>query len=119
MSHFVSERTREIGIRVALGPGRGDVLGLVGVLGIKLAVTGVAAGLALAFGLTRFIATFFYGVKPTDPLTYTIVAAGLVGVALVACYVRSGAPCAARGSDDRAAVRMTIASSQSNRLRNP
>ena len=50
-------------------------------------MTGVAAGLAMAFGLTRFIATFLYRVKPTDPLTYTIVAAGLIGVALVACYV--------------------------------
>ena len=87
MSYFVSERTREIGIRVALGAGRGDVLRLVGILGIKLAVIGVAAGLALAFGLTRFIATFLYGVKPTDPMTYTIVAAGLIGVALMACYV--------------------------------
>jgi putative ABC transport system permease protein len=87
MSYFVSQRTREIGIRVALGAGRGDVLRLVAMLGLKLAVLGVAAGLTLAFGLTRFIATFLYGVKPTDPLTYSIVAVGLVAVAMLASYV--------------------------------
>jgi putative ABC transport system permease protein len=59
----------------------------VGALGLKLAVLGVAAGAALAIGLTRFIATFLFGVKATDPVTYGIVAMGLIGVALLACYI--------------------------------
>jgi putative ABC transport system permease protein len=87
MSYFVSQRTREIGIRVALGAERGDVLRMVGALGLKLAGLGVTAGIALAFGLTRFIATFLYGVKAYDPLTYAAVALGLIGVAMFASYI--------------------------------
>lgn len=87
MSYFVNERTREIGIRVALGAGRGDVLGLVGTLGLKLAGLGVAIGLALALGLTRFITSFLYGVKPADPLTYAAVALALIGVAMLATFI--------------------------------
>jgi ABC-type antimicrobial peptide transport system permease subunit len=59
---------------------------MVGALGLKLAGMGVAAGIALAFGLTRFIATFLYGVKSYDPLTYAAVALGLIGVAMLASY---------------------------------
>ncbi len=87
MSYFVSQRTHEIGIRVALGANQSDVLGMVGKLGLKLAVAGVIAGAALALGLTRLIATFLYGVKPSDPPTYVVVAAGLVAVALLACFI--------------------------------
>ena len=87
MSYSVSERTHEIGIRMALGARPGDVLGLVTKLGFKLTSIGVAIGVALAFGVTRLISTFLFGVKPTDPLTYAAVALGLAAIALLACYI--------------------------------
>jgi len=87
MSHFVSARTREIGIRMALGARAGDVLEMVGGVGLKLGAIGVVLGATLAVGLTRLIATFLYGVKPTDPATYAIVGVGLVVVALAACLI--------------------------------
>jgi putative ABC transport system permease protein len=87
MSYFVSQRTHEIGVRVALGAAPADVLRLVGTLGLKLAGAGVVAGALLALAVTCLIATFLYDVKPTDPLTYAIVAAGLVAVALLACLI--------------------------------
>jgi putative ABC transport system permease protein len=87
MSYSVSERTHEIGIRMALGARQGDVLGLVAKLGLKLTSLGVAIGVALAFGVTRLISTFLFGVKPTDPLTYAAVALSLAAIALLACYI--------------------------------
>jgi putative ABC transport system permease protein len=87
MSYSVSERTHEMGIRMALGARPGDVLGLVAKLGLKLTCIGVALGVALAFGVTRLISTFLFGVKPTDPLTYVAVALGLAAIALLACYI--------------------------------
>ena len=63
------------------------MLGLVGTLGLKLAVLGVAIGLALAFGLTRFIASFLYEVKAADPLTYAAVALASIGVAMLATCI--------------------------------
>jgi putative ABC transport system permease protein len=63
------------------------VLGLVAKLGLRLTLIGVAIGAALSLGLTRLIAGFLFGVKPGDPVTYITVAIGLVGIALLACYV--------------------------------
>jgi predicted permease len=87
MSYSVSERTHEIGIRMALGACQGDVLGLIAKLGLQLTCIGVAIGIALAFGVTRLISTFLFGVKPTDPLTYAAVALSLAAIALLACYI--------------------------------
>jgi len=87
MSYFVSERTREIGIRVALGASRAGILKLINAMGLKLAVIGVVIGIALAAGLTRFIAGFLFGVTATDPLTFAVVGMGLIAVAMLACYI--------------------------------
>ncbi len=87
MSYTVSERTHEIGIRMALGAERSDVLRLIARLWLKLTCIGVAIGAALAFGLTRLISTVLFGVKPSDPLTYAAVALGLALIALIACYI--------------------------------
>ena len=87
MSYSVSERTHEIGIRMALGAERSDVLGLIARLWLKLTLIGVAIGVALALGVARLISSFLFGVKPTDPLTYAAVAVGLSAIALLACYI--------------------------------
>lgn len=87
MSYFVNERTREFGIRVALGAQPSNVLALVAKTGLKLTFIGVAVGVVVALGLTRLIATFLYGVAPTDPLTFASVAAALAAVALLATYI--------------------------------
>jgi predicted permease len=87
ISYLVGERTREIGVRMALGAQRGDVLRLVLSQGVKMALAGVAVGVGLAWGLTRLMSAQLYGVSPRDPLTFAAVAAVLVIVALAACYI--------------------------------
>ena len=89
LSYFVNQRTRELDIRFALGAQRRDVLVLVAKLGLTLAVTGLAIGVALALGLNRFMAEhlLLFHVKATDPATYAAVAIVLVSVALLACYI--------------------------------
>jgi putative ABC transport system permease protein len=87
MSYAVGQRTQEIGIRVALGAQPGDVWKLMIGLGARLALAGIAVGLAGAFALTRYLSSLLFDVKPTDPLTFLSVAVLLAMVALAACYV--------------------------------
>jgi putative ABC transport system permease protein len=87
MSYSVSRRTQEIGIRVALGARRKDVLMLVVRQGLLLALTGSASGIVGALLLSRVIASQLYGVSPTDPLTFVAVSILLTAVALAACYI--------------------------------
>jgi putative ABC transport system permease protein len=82
----VQQRTHEIGIRMALGAGRGDVVRMVMTYGLKLAIAGMLIGLAAGFLLTRVLASLLFGVSPTNPLTYLAVCAGLILVAVAACY---------------------------------
>jgi putative ABC transport system permease protein len=87
LSFLVSKRTREIGIRVALGAKRQDVLWLVMKEGAKFSFAGIALGLAGALVVTRLLASELYGVSPMDGITYLIVAGAMAAVTLLACYV--------------------------------
>jgi putative ABC transport system permease protein len=89
LSYFVNQRTREMGIRFALGAQRGDVFLLVAKLGFTLAGAGLAIGVALALGLNRFMKEhlWLFHVKTTDPATYAAVGILLVSIALLACYI--------------------------------
>ena len=86
MAYSVEQRTQEIGIRMALGAETGDVRRMVVRQGMTLAVIGVVIGVAAAFGLTRFIASFLFGVQAWDPAVFTIVPVVLSAVALLAVW---------------------------------
>lgn len=87
MAYAVTERTREIGIRIALGASRGTIARLIAVRGLALAVTGAALGLGGAYWGTRLIVKLLYGVQPLDTASFAIGAIVLIGAALVACVV--------------------------------
>jgi putative ABC transport system permease protein len=87
ISYLVTERTREIGIRLALGAQKRNILRVILQQGFQLAVAGAAIGIVCAVIVSHLMASLLYGVKPTDPLSFGGVAALFVGVALLACYL--------------------------------
>ncbi len=87
LAYAVAQRTREIGVRMALGAQRRDVLGLIVRQGMTLALVGVVLGLLGALGLTRWLTSLLYEIKPQDPLTFAIVPVVLAVVALLACWI--------------------------------
>jgi len=87
LSFSVSQRTQEMGVRIALGASQGNVLGLVVRQGVTLAMIGVLLGLVGAFGITRVIASLLYNVTPTDPISFVGVALFLAAIAVVASYL--------------------------------
>jgi predicted permease len=87
LSYMVSERRREIGIRMALGADRASVMRMVLSQGLRLTLAGVVVGLAAAFGMNRVLASLLFGVKPSDPVTIAAVVTLISAVALVACYL--------------------------------
>jgi ABC-type antimicrobial peptide transport system permease subunit len=87
LSYLVGQRTQEIGVRMALGAQRLNVLAMVLGDGARMTLAGVGIGMVAALGLTRLMASMLFGVKPTDPLTFGGVAVLLCAIALLACYV--------------------------------
>jgi putative ABC transport system permease protein len=87
ISYTVSQRQREIGIRLALGAQRGDVLQMVLRQGATMAIVGVAIGVGAAWGLTPLMRSLLFGVTAQDPQTFAAVAVLLMSVALLACYI--------------------------------
>ena len=87
LSYLVGQRTREIGVRMALGAQRLDVLRMILRDGVRMTMVGAAIGLVAALALTRLMASMLFGVRPTDPVTFAAVAVLLCGIALFACYL--------------------------------
>src|SRR5262249_48641398 len=87
VSYSVSQRSQEIGLRMALGAQPNAVLRMILRQGIGLAIIGILFGLAAAFALSRGLAGLVFGIRPTDPLTFLVVAALLASLAPLACYI--------------------------------
>jgi predicted permease len=87
MAYNVEQRLQEIGIRMALGANRGRILKLILGQGLRLSIAGTVVGLGAAYGLTRLLAKFLYGIKPGDPLAFSIVALTLIGVTILAAFI--------------------------------
>jgi len=87
VSYTVSQRTNEIGVRMALGADRLDVVRLILKQGMRLTMIGVLCGLVLSFAATRVLSGLLYGIKPGDPATFAAVSLFLVAVAFLSCYV--------------------------------
>ena len=87
VAYAVSQRTQEIGLRMAIGAQRSDVLQMVLGGGMKFATTGIVLGLVAALWLARYVSTMLFGVTPFDPLSYSGTAAVLLAVSALACYV--------------------------------
>ena len=90
MAYSVEQRTHEIGIRLALGAERGAVRNMVMFQGMRLTIVGVLIGMVCAFGLTRFLASFLFGVKPLDPVVFVAIPLVLTAVALLAVWLPAG-----------------------------
>ena len=106
LAYTVTQRTREFGIRMALGASAGDVVGMVMRHGVRLAAIGLAIGVAGALAITRLMTTMLYGVRPTDPLVFGSVAVALMAVAVAASVIPSVAHLADTAGQ-RAAVRVS------------
>jgi len=87
IAYTVSQRTHELGLRMALGAREGDVMKLVVRRGMALAGAGVAIGLIASYAMTRLMKTLLFGVSATDPLTFTVIALSLGLIALLACWI--------------------------------
>ena len=87
VSYSVSQRTHEIGLRMALGSERGDVLKIVVGQGLRSVLIGTGIGVAASLALTRLLGSMLFGVKPADPLTFVTVSLVLLVVAWLACYI--------------------------------
>jgi len=87
LSYFIVQRTREIGVRIAMGARPVHVFGMVLKDGVQMILAGVLFGVVVALGVTRLMVSMLFGVTPSDPATFAVVAFLLSGVALLACYV--------------------------------